>query len=91
MATLDISSALNSMVQANTPQAQMERNLGLAMFASKVSDVADVATEKLLRDAKEIKQLIQNDEIDEEIANLVIDARKSRLETSSRFYSNYFG
>lgn len=90
MATLDISSALNAMVNANTPQAQMERNLGLAMFASRVDDVNTQARKDLAGLAVDLKQLEAEDKIDPEIAQILIDSAKQSLEVTDRFKSRYF-
>lgn len=90
MATLDISSALNAMVTANTPQAQMERNLGLAMFASRVDDVNAAARRDLAQLGVDLKKLIANDEIDEDIALILLESAKNSLDVTDRFKSRYF-
>lgn len=91
MATLDISSALNAMVQASTPQAQMERNLALGMFSSKISEVSTQAKKELLEIGKVTKQLLEDDDIDPDIAALLIESCKNSLEIRTRFESSYFG
>lgn len=90
MATLDISSALNAMVHASTPQAQMERNMGLAMFSGRVDAVLDNAQDKLKRAAVELKAL-GDDEIDEDIKAFLLDSYKDRVTTAQRFNQSYFG
>ena len=91
MATLDISSALNSMVQASTPQAQMERHLGLAMFSEKVGNVTLQAKQELLQIGKETKRALKNDEIDPDVAALLVESSKDSVIVRNQFEKNYFG
>lgn len=90
MATLDISSALNAMVHANTPQAQMEQNLGLAMFSGRVSDVAASARKGLLDMGVQLHKLQEDDAIDEDIAALLKESAKNSVNVADKFQARYF-
>ena len=91
MATLDISGALNAMVAASTPQAQMERNLGLAMFSEKVGAVTLQSKQELLQLGEQVKKLLEEDKIDEDVAALLIETSKDSVTTRSQFEKRYFG
>lgn len=90
MATLDISGALQAMVNSNTPAAMMERNMATAMFAGQVNAVVVDADAKFLAAAKEVKLLVDNGEITPEQGNLIIEARQAQLENAKRFSARYF-
>jgi len=90
MATLDISGALQAMVNANTPSALMERNMATAMFAGRVTDVVDQAISKFTESAVQAKALEDEDKLTPEQAYLIIEARQAQLENVKRFSAGYF-
>ena len=90
MATLDISGALQAMVNSNTPQAMMERNMATAMFAGRVTDVVDQAISKFQQTAVDVVALEADGKLTGEQAQLIIEARQAQLENARRFSAGYF-
>jgi hypothetical protein len=90
MATLDISGALQSMVNSTTPAAMMERNMATAMFADRVHAVVEDASAKYLRAATEVKALVDNGDITPEQGQVYLEAREAQLANAKRFSSQYF-
>ena len=90
MATLDISSALQAMVNSTTPAAMMERNMATAMFADRVNGVVNDAASKFLDSAKDVKELVDSQLITPEQGQIIIDARSAQLENAQRFAHQYF-
>ena len=86
MATLDISGALQSMVNANTPQAMMERHMATAMFSDRVKDVLNDAVKQFEETAVRVRQLETDGVITPEQAQRLIDARQAQLDNAVRFY-----
>jgi hypothetical protein len=91
MATLDISGALQAMVNSNTPAAMMERSMATAMFSDRVNDVVDDAAAKLESTILRVKKLEDEGEISPEQAQLLIELRTSQAENAKRFAARYFG
>jgi hypothetical protein len=91
MATLDISGALQAMVNSTTPAAMMERNMATAMFANRVNDVVEDANTKYLRAAQEVKALVDNGDITPEQGQVYLEAREAQLANAKRFSALYFG
>lgn len=90
MATLDISGALQAMVNSTTPAAMMERNMATAMFSDRVNDVVEDATTKYLRAAQEVKALVDNGDITPEQGQIYLEAREAQLANAKRFSAQYF-
>ena len=91
MATLDISGALQAMVNSNTPQAMMERNMATAMFSDRVHAIADSANDKYLAAAQKVKRLVDDKEITPEQGQLYLESVESQLRNTQQFAARYFG
>lgn len=90
MATLDISGALQAMVNSNTPQAMMERNMATAMFSDRVHAIADSANDKYLAAAQKVKRLVDDGDITPEQGQLYLESVESQLRNTQQFASRYF-
>lgn len=90
MATLDISGALQAMVNSNTPQAMMERNMATAMFSDRVHAIADSANEKYLAASLKVKRLVDDGDITPEQGQLYLESVESQLRNTQQFASRYF-
>lgn len=91
MATLDISGALQAMVNSNTPQAMMERNMATAMFSDRVHAIADSANEKYLAAAQKVKQLVDDEDITPAQGQMYLEAVEAQLTNTKLFAARYFG
>jgi hypothetical protein len=90
MATLDISGALQAMVNSNTPQAMMERNMATAMFSDRVHAIADSANEKYLAAAQKVKRLEEVGDITAEQGQMYLEAVEAQLRNTQAFATRYF-
>lgn len=91
MATLDISGALQAMVNSNTPAAMMERNMATAMFADKVHAIQDASNEKYLAASAKVKRMVDADEITDEQGQRYLESVAAQLRNADSFASRYFG
>ena len=90
MATLDISGALQAMVNSNTPAAMMERSMATAMFSDRVNAVVDDAAEKLEATILRVKKLEADGDITPEQAHTLITLRESQAANAEKFAARYF-
>jgi hypothetical protein len=91
MATLDISGALQAMVNSNTPQAMMERNMATAMFSDRVHAIQDSSNEKYLAASAKVKAMVDADEITPAQGQRYLESVEAQLANADRFASRYFG
>lgn len=91
MATLDISGALQAMVNSNTPAAMMERNMATAMFSDRVHAIEDASNEKFLNASAKVKRMVDDEEITPEQGQLYLEAVESQMRNAQRFAARYFG
>lgn len=91
MATLDISGALQAMVNSNTPAAMMERSMATAMFADKVHAIQDSSNEKYLAASAKVKRMVDAEEITDEQGQRYLESVEAQLRNADSFASRYFG
>lgn len=91
MATLDISGALQAMVNGSTPAAMMERNMATALFSDKVHAIQDAASEKYLAASAKVKRMVDDQEITPEQGQLYLDSVEAQLKNANSFAGRYFG
>ena len=90
MATLDISGALQAMINSTTPAAMMERNMATAMFADRVHGIQDSASEKYLHAAQKVEDLVSQDEISPEQGQVYLESIEAQLANANNFANRYF-
>lgn len=90
MAILDMSSALNAMVEASLPGAQRESALMTALFSDKVNSVVDSAIEKLMDTQTRVQEMVAKGTITPEQGQRIIAARQAQVENAERFAGRYF-
>lgn len=91
MATLDISGALQAMVNSNTPAAMMERNMATAMFSDRVHSIQDSSNEKYLQAAAKVKRMVDDDEITDAQGQRYLESVEAQLRNADSFAARYFG
>ena len=90
MATLDISGALQSMINSTTPAAMMERNMATAMFSSRVSDVAKESRKEALATMLEVQKLVASEELTPAQGQWLIECAQEEAENGRQFSRNFF-
>jgi hypothetical protein len=91
VATLDISSALQAMVNSNTPAARMEQNMATAMFSDKVHGIQDSSNEKFLTASARVKAIVDANEITPAQGQRYLESVEAQLANADRFAARYFG
>lgn len=91
MATLDISGALQAMVNGSTPAAMMERNMATALFSDKVNAIQEAANDRYLQASAKVTRMVEDKEITREQAQLYLDSVEAQLRNANAFAARYFG
>jgi hypothetical protein len=90
MATLDISGALQAMINSTTPAAMMEQNMATAMFSNRVSDVAKLARDTAKATMLEAKALEDEGKLTPEQSQWLIECAQEEAENARRFSKRFF-
>jgi hypothetical protein len=91
MATLDISGALQAMVNASTPAAQMDRNMATALFSDRVHAIQDSSNDKYLAASAKVKAMVDADEITPAQGQRYLESVERQLANADAFASRFFG
>lgn len=90
MATLDISGALQSMIDATTPAAMLERNMATAMFSNRVTEVTEKSRNAALDTMRETQKLVKDGEITPEQAQWLVECAQEEAENTRYFSRNFY-
>lgn len=91
MATLDISGVLQSMVDATTPDAVLQRNLALSMFSGRVTDVVERSVANYLETSIESKKRVESGELEADDAEFAKTVLKELVQDARHMSRNYHG
>ena len=78
------------MVNSNTPQAMMERNMATAMFSDRVHAIQDSSNEKYLAASAKVKAMVDNEEITPSQGQRYLESVEAQLANADRFAARYF-